>query len=119
MKHHAAHGLLLALAGLLAAGTHAEEVWRCGNSYGQSPCPGGIAVPADDARTAAQKAEADAATRRASQTAGQMEQERLQRNARTRAQAAAVPRTAASSASDEPPSRHIVRQPSGQASRGK
>jgi hypothetical protein len=42
-----------------AAGTaQAQEVYRCGSAYSQTPCPQGRLVEADDARSEAQRAEA-------------------------------------------------------------
>jgi hypothetical protein len=39
---------------------NAQQVYRCGNSYSQTPCDGAIAVNTDDPRTEAQRAEAKA-----------------------------------------------------------
>ena len=36
----------------------AQQVYRCGNSYSQTPCTGAIAINTDDARTPEQRAEA-------------------------------------------------------------
>ena len=47
----------------LCTGAGAEEVYKCGNAYSQKPCPGAVLVDVQDARTAAQKAQADANTR--------------------------------------------------------
>ncbi len=61
-----------------AAATHAEEIYRCGNSYSQVPCAQGKVLTIDDSRDAIRKKEADAATRRDAQLAKQLEHERLQ-----------------------------------------
>jgi len=63
----------------------AEDIYRCGNSYSQKPCPDGTRVDVQDARTAAQKAESDASIRRESSTANAMEKARLQEEARLQA----------------------------------
>ena len=55
----------------------AQTVYRCGSTYGQIPCPGGVTVDVNDSRTDAQKAQTDAATRRIATTAMQMERERI------------------------------------------
>jgi hypothetical protein len=60
----------------------AQLAYRCGNSYSQTPCPDGVAVDASDKRTAAQKQEADLATRRDAKTASSMEKARLAQEAR-------------------------------------
>lgn len=59
----------------------AENVYRCGNNYSQQPCPEGVRVNVQDARTTAQKAESDAATQRASSAANAMERERVKKEA--------------------------------------
>ena len=69
---------LPALIGCLwAAGAAGQTVYRCGNSYSQTACPGAVIVSADDSRSPAQKAQTDAATRQARQMATQMEQQRV------------------------------------------
>lgn len=91
---------------LWVADATGQTVYRCGNSYSQSICPGAVIVPVDDARSAAQKAQTDAATRQALQMAAALEQQRVavERAARTGApargnsKAAATPRPPASSA---------------------
>ncbi len=66
--------LLLALC---AVSAQAQNVYRCGESYSTQPCPGAKVVPTDDARSAAQRAQADAATRRDARSAQVLEKERL------------------------------------------
>lgn len=55
----------------------AQTVYKCGDSYGQSPCPGGRAVVTDDARDATQKQQTDDATRNAAKLAKSLEKDRL------------------------------------------
>jgi len=71
--------LLLALCTVSA---QAQSVYRCGESYSTQPCPGGTVVPTDDPRSAAQRAQADAATRRDARSAQVLEQERLRLEAK-------------------------------------
>jgi len=59
----------------------AQNVYRCGDSYSQSPCPGGVAIDASDSRTKGQKAQADADTQRDRQAANALEKERLKQEA--------------------------------------
>jgi hypothetical protein len=54
-KHLVLPALLLCAA---ASGAAAQQVYRCGNSYSQTPCTGAVAVPTDDARTDEQRAAA-------------------------------------------------------------
>lgn len=65
---------LLALATMVPA--HAQTVYRCGNAYSQSPCPGGKEVKVADPRTPAEKAKADKDTEDANKTAAQLQRER-------------------------------------------
>jgi hypothetical protein len=59
----------------------AQPVYRCGGSYGTQPCPGGVLVPTDDPRSAAQRAQTDAAAKRDAQSAQAMEKDRLKQEA--------------------------------------
>ncbi len=59
----------------------AQPVYRCGGSYSNQPCPGGVVVPTEDPRSAAQRAQTDAATKRDAQSAQAMEKERLKQEA--------------------------------------
>ncbi|MCY7307189.1 MAG: hypothetical protein LH632_13775 [Rhodoferax sp.] len=58
----------------------AQPVYKCGNTYSQSPCPGATAVNTEDTRSAAQKAQTDAAAANAAKTAARMEKERVARD---------------------------------------
>ena len=78
----------------------AQPVYRCGDSYSNQPCPGGVVVPADDSRSAAQRAQTDAATKRDAQSAQAMEKERLKQEA-VPAQAT-IPATASQPVAAEP-----------------
>ena len=59
----------------------AQPVYRCGGSYSNQPCQGGVVVPTEDPRSAAQRAQTDAATKRDAQSAHAMEKERLKQEA--------------------------------------
>ncbi len=67
----------LAIVVLLPLTLRAQTIYRCANSYSQTPCPGAVAIAVDDGRTPAQKAQTDAATVQARQQANQMERDRL------------------------------------------
>lgn len=77
--HRAA--LLLALSALWLP-AQAQNVYRCGGSYSNTPCPGATVVPTDDPRSAAQRAQTDAATRRDARSAKVLESERLMQEAK-------------------------------------
>ncbi len=54
-----------------------QTVYRCASMYSQTPCPGAVIVEASDSRTPAQKAQTDAATAKAAESADKMENDRL------------------------------------------
>ncbi len=78
--------MILSAAVLLAtawsAPAAAQTVYRCGNSYSQEPCVGGKALDASDARSAAQKAQTDQATKRDASAAQAMEKARTKDEAK-------------------------------------
>ncbi len=55
----------------------AKSVYRCGNSYSQTPCSGGSEIQVDDARSASQQKQTTDAARRDARSAQEMERERL------------------------------------------
>ncbi|HEY0857696.1 MAG TPA: hypothetical protein VGE16_11595 [Albitalea sp.] len=75
MKRCAA-ALALALVATLSA---AAPIYRCGQSYSQTPCPGGRVVEATDPRSAAQRAEARRVMAQERKLAAQMERDRRER----------------------------------------
>jgi len=88
--------IFLIATGAILTRVEAQNVYRCGDSYSQSPCPGGVAIDAGDSRTKGQKAQADAATQRDRQTANTLEKERLKQEA---AASPGTPKTEAAKAS--------------------
>lgn len=68
--------LLLALCATWSQ-AQVPNVYRCGESYSNQPCAGATMVPTDDARSPAQRAQTDAATKRDARSAQIMEAERL------------------------------------------
>jgi hypothetical protein len=71
----------MVLTGAAALPGMAQEIYRCGDSYAQHPCAGGIRVQTDDTRSASQRAQAVEATRRDAETADALEQARLRQEA--------------------------------------
>ncbi len=65
----------------LSTGLKAQNVYRCGDSYSQSPCAGGKAIDAGDSRTRAQQAQAESDTARARQAAQALERDRQKQEA--------------------------------------
>ena len=70
---------------LMSSAMAADTVYRCGAAsspvYSKEPCAGGRAVQVSDPRSAAQKAESEAAARMQAKTADRMEKERLAKEA--------------------------------------
>ncbi len=61
----------------LETGVRAQNVYKCGSSYSQTPCADGQSLTFDDSRDAAQKRQTDQATRRTAKLANQLEKERM------------------------------------------
>lgn len=100
------HCLGTALGLLLMATAQAQGasagVYRCGNSYSATPCPGGKALAVDDARTADQQQQAMAARQQQAQLADQLAAERRAREqAAVGQQAARIGPTASERAAAE------------------
>ncbi|MEO7546840.1 MAG: hypothetical protein ABIT82_00310 [Ramlibacter sp.] len=77
--------IFIALSAHTASAT-AQNIHKCGNAYSQQPCAGGTTLETGEARTGAQKSQADATTRRDAAAADAMEKARL----KAQAQPAAV-----------------------------
>ncbi len=63
----------------------AQKVYKCGSSYSQIPCPDGVTVEAEDARTKAQKSAATQNSKSQARQAEALEKERLKDEAQARA----------------------------------
>lgn len=82
MKKNLIVALLCAALGGWALPAAAQTIYRCGDSYGQQPCPGGKVIDASDARSASQKSQADEASRRDARAGDAMEKTRLKEEAK-------------------------------------
>ena len=102
MNHISWNTIILIAIGLVSTGASGQNVYRCGSSYSQKPCPDAVVLDVDDARSKAQKAEADAKTRRETAQVTAIEKARLKEDAQQRAaqtnQAAADHKKSASNA---------------------
>ncbi len=110
----AAYALSAGVSGLFA-----QQMYRCGNSYSQSPCPGGSVVEGAAPSSPEQKRQADAATQRDAQAADRMEQERLRAEAQANRANAAAARAAVPSAAPASAPRHNAGKHAGQHSKKK
>lgn len=61
----------------VSSGLQAQNIYKCGNNYSQTPCPGASTLNLDDARDTAQKQQSDAATHRDHSLAAALEKDRL------------------------------------------
>ena len=87
MKRFAAIVIVFIATSPISTTAGSQEVYRCGNAYSQKPCPQGVVVDVEDARTAAQKSESDAMIKRETAAANTMETARLKEEAQQRADA--------------------------------
>jgi len=78
MQSRPLNAIFLIAACALSTGATAQNTYKCGDTYSQLPCPGGITIDAADQRTSAQKTQTDLATGRDARTADAMEKARLQ-----------------------------------------
>jgi hypothetical protein len=100
MKTIAAAALVLALCPALS---HGAPIYRCGQSYSQTPCPGGKLIDAADPRSAAQRAEARRTAQRERQLADQLERDRQKQDATTpRSAATGIDAKAPAAAASQP-----------------
>jgi hypothetical protein len=84
---------LCLLAAVCVAPAAAENIYRCGDSYSQRPCPGGTVVEAEDERSASQRSQTSQAAQRDAKIADAMEKARLKEEAKS-VSAAYIPSTA-------------------------
>jgi hypothetical protein len=74
--------LIFLAAGAWLAPAAAQNIYRCGDSYSQQPCPGGTVVQADDARSASQRSQTSLAAERDAKAADAMEKARIKEEAK-------------------------------------
>jgi hypothetical protein len=99
MKFSSCIAIFFIAACAVSTGAMAQKtVYRCGASYSQIPCEGAVAVNADDARTKADKADADKATKRDMKQATEMEKARIKEDKEALAQGKAATKANAKAA---------------------
>lgn len=85
---------------------HAQEVYRCGSAYSQTPCPQGRLVEADDTRSETQRAEAARVAAGERRLANEMRRDRLAEEAALKpAQAGSLSAPKALAAADRGPTK--------------
>lgn len=85
MKHITAFAIIFIAANAISSRASAEDVYRCGSTYSQKPCPDAVKIDVQDSRTLAQKAEADAKTQRETVQVHTVEKTRQKEEAQQRA----------------------------------
>ncbi len=79
MTPRTAIALIFIAACALSTGATAQNVYKCGSTYSQTPCTDAQGLQIDDKRTEAQKQAADRATVRDATAARALEVERVQK----------------------------------------
>lgn len=100
------------LAGLVfSTGIHAQDIYRCGNTYSQTPCPGAEPMQLKDTRQPDQKQQTDAAAVQAARLAQSMEQARIAEEKRLLAGQQSLPSKAPEQAAFSTGSRSVILTP--------
>ncbi len=73
--------IVFIVAHTVLTGATAQNAYKCGNTYSQSPCAGGTVVQADDGRSAEQRSQTQMAAERDAKTAAALEKDRLRQEA--------------------------------------
>ena len=97
--------LVLLLAIAAGAAVAKTPIYRCGQTYSQTPCPDGNLIDAADPRTAAQRAEAARITEREKRQAAQLEREHRAADAASAPTATIIPTAAVASAPASAPAK--------------
>jgi hypothetical protein len=74
--------LLVIAAGALSSIAAAQKTYKCGDTYSQTACPGGVLIDTADPRSNAQKTQSDLLISRDAKTADAMQKSRLQQEAK-------------------------------------
>lgn len=94
MRHKNGIQALVMVAGVVfSAGPQAQSIYRCGNAYSQTPCPGAEPLQLNDSRQPEQKQQTDAAAVQAARLAQTMEQTRIAEEERLLAGHQSLPST--------------------------
>jgi hypothetical protein len=82
--------VLGAVSVLTPLGTHAQQVYKCGSTYSQTPCAEAKTLTLQDPRSAQQKRRMDKQTEQAGELANRMERDRQKQEQRDRSANQAV-----------------------------
>jgi hypothetical protein len=76
MKKTARFVAFLSALALWALAAQSQQVYRCGKTYSETPCPGAVAIDTSDTRSQTQKKASQKATQRDKQLAKELEEKR-------------------------------------------
>ena len=108
MRRQLRDAIFLVTASALSMSAAAQTVYKCGQTYSQTPCPGAVPLSVDDGRSAAQKAQSQAVIKQDAKNAEAMQKDRLAQEKRDlaanqpQAKALAGPASASKAASSKP-----------------
>ena len=77
MRNRFLNTMVFIAIGSMSTWASAQNVYRCGNTYSQTPCPSGKSLDVTDSRTADQKKQTDAAAASSAKAGDNMEKTRL------------------------------------------
>ena len=77
MRNRFLNTIVFIAIGSMSTWASAQNVYRCGNTYSQTPCPSGKSLDVTDSRTADQKKQTDAAAASSAKAGDNMEKTRL------------------------------------------
>jgi hypothetical protein len=82
VQNHILKALLLIAASALSTIATAQTTYKCGDTYSQTTCPGGVPIDTADPRSNAQKVQSDLLISRDAKAADAMQKSRLQQEAK-------------------------------------
>lgn len=77
MRHRMSNAIMFIAACAISTWASAQNAYRCGNTYSQTPCANGKTIDVTDSRSADQKKQTDAATASTAKAGDTMEKARL------------------------------------------
>ena len=100
--------IIFIAASAVTTGATAQNTYKCGNVYSQTPCAGGVTLDVNDARSPEQRAQATSTAQSTAKTADSLEKTRLKQEALN---ANAMPRPVQVAAANvtEPPTRSAAK----------
>ena len=108
MRNRFLRTIIFIAIGSISTWASAQNAYRCGNTYSQTPCPNGKTIDVTDSRSADQKKQTDAATASTAKAGDAMEKSRLAQEKRDLAANQARPVVIAPAAVPAPPAQPVT-----------